>query len=254
MRRPRYTLPALLLALSLAAIRAQAGEVAVAVAANFSAPFHAISGIFSARTGHTVKISTGSSGKLFAQIQHGAPFELFLSADTSKPEALVSSGHAAADSRFTYAVGRLALFSARRGTSARALLESGRFTHLAIANPRLAPYGRAAEESLQALGKWEAVQGQLVVGENIAQAWQFVATGNAELGLIALSQVIDKGSLPEGAWLVPRELHTPIRQELVLLARGQDNLAARELLDFLRSPEAAVIIRDFGYDSDPELN
>ncbi|MFV8819990.1 molybdate ABC transporter substrate-binding protein [Haliea sp. E17] len=242
-------LPLFLLLFALLPGRVGAAEVAVAVASNFSAPLQAIIGVFAEQTGHSVQVSTASSGKLFAQIQHGAPFDIFLSADEEKPTALGESGEALAETRLTYAVGRLALWGSKTAVNPRPLLETAAFQRLAMANPRLAPYGVAARETLQALGLWDAVQDKLVTGENISQTWQFVATGNAELGFVALSQVIRDGRVPPGAWLVPAELHSPIRQDAVLLARAAKNPAARALLAFLRSPEATAIIRGYGYDT-----
>lgn len=243
----RSTLAALFL-LALVAGRTSAAELSIAVASNFSAPLQAIIATYAERTGDSVQISTASSGKLFAQIQHGAPFDLFLSADTAKPAALIASGNAVAESRFTYAIGRLALWSTQRPPAPRNRLESGEFKRLSMANPRLAPYGQAAEETLTAIGLWQTVQDKIVTGENIAQAWQYVATGNAELGFVALSQILDNGELPPGAWLVPTALHSPIEQDAVLLAPAADNPAAQGFLEFLRSPEAAAIIRAYGYD------
>ncbi len=241
---------ACLLALLLAfpAARAAADQVSVAVASNFTAPLQAIVALYAERSDDSIRVSSASSGKLFAQIQHGAPFDVFLSADSEKPDALIASGEALAESRFTYALGRLALWSSQAPPGAQQRLESGDFRHLAIANPRLAPYGRAAKEALEHMGQLDAAEGKLVTGENIAQTWQFVATGNAELGFVALSQVIDGGEVPPDAWVVPREFHAPIRQDAVLLASAADKPAARALLEFLRSPEAAAIIRAFGYD------
>ncbi|MYM62490.1 molybdate ABC transporter substrate-binding protein [Pseudomaricurvus sp. HS19] len=223
-----------------------AGSTRIAVAANFTAPMEAITHAFEEQTGHTVSVSFGSSGKLFAQVQNGAPFDAFLSADTAKPEALVNAGLAIKESRFTYAVGTLALYGGD-STDAKRLLESGDYNKLAIANPRLAPYGAAAMETLQALGVADSAASKLVTGENISQTWQFVFTGNADIGFIALSQIIKGGTPPTGAWVVPGQLHSPIHQDAVLLERGKDNPASQSLLDFLKGDTAREIIQRYGY-------
>lgn len=227
-----------------------AGTVTAAVAANFTPPMQALAERFEADTGHQLRLSFGSSGQLFAQIQNGAPFDVFLSADQAKPQALIDVGAALADSRFTYAVGTLALWSATpdRFSDGEALLRSGDFNRLAIANPRLAPYGVAAMEVLQRLGANEQLAGQLVQGQNITQTHQFVATGNADLGLVALSQLIDNGRVPTGtAWMIPNDYYQPIRQDAVLLRRAENNAAARALLDYLRSDSTQALIETYGY-------
>ncbi|WP_232819396.1 molybdate ABC transporter substrate-binding protein [Saccharospirillum mangrovi] len=222
----------------------------VAVAANFTRPMQALAEVFETRSGHHLELSFGSSGQLFAQIQNGAPFDVFLSADEAKPTALIESGSAVADSQFTYAVGALALWSAtpHRFSDAEALLRSGDFNRLAVANPRLAPYGEAAMEVLEKLRLTEAVQNKTVQGQNIAQTHQFVATGNADIGFVALSQILQDGRVEEGTgWIVPSQYYSPIRQDAVLLNRAADNPAARELLAYLRSEDAAILIEHFGY-------
>lgn len=224
----------------------QADEVRVAAAANFTAAAQEIGALFGAATGHTARFSFGSSGQLYAQIVQGAPFDLFLAADRRYPQRLVSAGHAVAGSRFTYAAGRLALFSAGAvRVAGRAALARGDFTRLAVANPRLAPYGAAAGEVLAALGLAEGLRPKLVYGNNIAQTYQFVITGAAELGFVALAQVIghDRGS----RWIVPPELHSAIAQDAVLLQRGAGNAAARAFLAFLRGPAAAAVKARYGY-------
>ena len=228
----------------------QAGEVHVAVAANFAAPMARIAETFTAATGHVVKLSSGATGRFYAQIVAGAPFELLLAADDETPRRLVDEGHALGSSRFTYATGRLVLWSAApswvdaQGT----VLASGRFAHLAIANPKVAPYGRAAMEVLRARGLADALAPKLVTGESIAQAFQFVATGNAELGFVALSQVQVAGKASTGsAWVVPAAMHAPILQDAVLLKRGESNPAAVALLAYLKSAPARELIRAFGY-------
>jgi molybdate transport system substrate-binding protein len=229
---------------------ALAGEVSVAVAANFTAPMREIAARFELETGHKARLSFGSSGKFFAQIQNGAPFEVFLSADDEKPARLEAVGATLPGSRFTYAVGRLVLWSADDGLidDGPKVLRKGGFAHLAIANPALAPYGAAAVAALKALGAYDGVAGKLVQAENIAQAYQFVATGNAELGFVAMSQVMLDGKLRSGsAWPVPAELHAPIRQDVVVLARAAGNPAAAALVEYLRGDKAKTVISSFGY-------
>jgi molybdate transport system substrate-binding protein len=226
---------------------AQAGEVHVAVATNFAPTCEAIGKDFTAASGHRVLISSGSSGKLAAQIETGAPFELFLSADAERPRHLEAQGLAVAGSRFPYAVGRLVLWSAKPDfvDPAGAVLAGDSFRHLAIANPELAPYGAAAREVLTRLGHWQRLEPRLVRGEDIGQTFQFVATGNAELGFVALAQLVgrDDGS----RWPVPAELHAPIEQQAVLLATGAGDEAARAFLAFLRGEAARARIEQAGY-------
>ena len=245
------TLQRSFLALGLAfAGSALAGQVQVAVAANFSAPMQAIAAEFEKSSGHKVLTAIGSTGQLYAQISHGAPFDVLLAADDGTPARLESEGASVPGSRFTYAVGALALWSAQAGyvDDQGAVLKTGTFRHLAIANPQTAPYGLAATQVLDKLGLTRAVAGKLVEGQSIAQAHQFVASGNAELGFVALSQVYKDGKLTGGsAWMVPAELHEPIRQDAVLLNRGRDNPAAVALLDYLRGEQAATLIRAYGY-------
>lgn len=239
---PRFRLPALVV-LCLMATPLRAGEVLVAVAANFTAAANEIGAAFGPTTGHEARFSFGATGQLFTQIARGAPYEVFLAADQARPKRAVADGFAVADSRFTYAVGRLVLWSADpdRVTGPEAL-EAGDITHLAIANPATAPYGAAAMEVLNALGLAERFAGRIVEGRSIAQTHQFTATGNATLGFVAAAQV------PQGeGWLVPQDLYTPIRQDAVLLRRGAENPAARAFLDFLRGPEAAAITARHGY-------
>jgi molybdate transport system substrate-binding protein len=222
----------------------------IAVAANFMAPMQQMLPAFEAATGHKLQLSSGSTGKFYAQIKNGAPFDVLLAADDETPIKLEQEGAAVAGSRFSYAIGKLVLWSASvDGVDAKGeVLRQGKFSHLAIANPKLAPYGRAAQESLQALGLWDGLQGKLVTGENIAQTQQFVASGNAQLGLLALSQVWRDGRLSSGsAWLVPEKLHAPIRQDAVLLLKGKDNPAAQALLSYLRSDAAKAVLRSYGY-------
>jgi molybdate transport system substrate-binding protein len=236
------------LALSLAAAaQALAAEVNVAVAANFTEPAKAIAERFKARTGHTATLNFGSSGQFYAQIANGAPFEVFLSADRERPEKAEAEGFAVAGSRFTYAVGRLVLYSRTPGLvdGRGVVLKSGRFQKLAIADPKVAPYGVAAIETLRKLGAYDSASPKLVQGASIAQAFQFVDTGAAELGFLGLSQVI--GVKGGSRWIVPTTLHTPIDQQAVLLKTGARNRAARDFVQFLKSPEAKAIIRRYGY-------
>ncbi|MBU3693472.1 MAG: molybdate ABC transporter substrate-binding protein [Rhodocyclaceae bacterium] len=230
---------------------AAAGEVQAAVAANFTAPMQKLAPLFEQQTGHRVVASYGSTGKLAAQIQNGAPFEVFLAADDETPAKLERNGAAVNGTRFTYAIGRLVLWSREPGRvdGNGEVLRGDSFDRLAIADPRLAPYGAAAVQTLRALGLHERLQPRLVTGENITQAHQFVATGNAQLGFVALSQVQVDGRIAEGsAWVVPARLHESIVQHAVLLAIGQDKPAARALLEFLRSEPARALIRKHGYD------
>lgn len=227
-----------------------ADEVKVAVAANFTAPIQAIAPAFEKATGHKLVASFGATGQFYAQIQNGAPFDVFLSADDSTPAKLESEGATVPGSRFTYAIGSLVLWSADAnyldGTDAA--LKAGQFKHLSIANPKAAPYGLAATQVLAKLGLSEAVKGKLVEGQNITQAQQFVATGNAELGFVALSQVYQDGKVSSGsAWIVPAELYEPIKQDAAILKPGANNPAATALVEYLKSPEAAKVIESFGY-------
>jgi len=227
-----------------------AAEVSAAVASNFTKPMREIAAGFERKTGHKVVLSFGSTGKLYAQIRNGAPFDLFLAADHETPAKLETEGQGVVGSRFTYAIGRLVLWSARPGYVDQhgEILRKGSFRHIAIANPKTAPYGAAARQVLERLGLWTTVAPHIVQGENIAQTHQFVASGNAELGFIALSQLRDAGRDAGSLWLVPRELHDPIAQDAVLLQRGKDNPAARELLAYLQGAEARAIIESYGYD------
>ncbi|MHB1214074.1 MAG: molybdate ABC transporter substrate-binding protein [Thiobacillus sp.] len=227
-----------------------AAEVQVAVAANFSAPMQKIAADFERDTGHKARLAFGSTGKFYAQIRNGAPFEVFFAADDETPAKLEKEALAVSGSRFTYAIGQLALWSSRPGyvDDKGEVLRQGAFAHLALANPRLAPYGAAALETLNRLGLQAELQPKFVLGENIAQAFQFVSTGNAELGFVALSQVTEGGKLKAGsAWLVPPALHAPIRQDAVILTRGTDNPAAQALMKYMKENKARAIIKAYGY-------
>ena len=231
---------------------AQADPVQVAVAANFAAPMQHIATAFAQDTGHQALLAVGATGKFYAQIHNGAPFQVLLAADDATPARLEREGAAVAGSRFTYAVGRLALWSKKPGLvdDKGAILQRGDFDRLAIADPKLAPYGAAALEVLNTLHVLAAVRPKLVQGENIAQTYQFVSTGNAALGFVALSQVWADGKWTEGSgWLVPATLHQPIRQDAVLLVPGKDKPAALALLAYLKSDKSRRILRAYGYEN-----
>jgi molybdate transport system substrate-binding protein len=231
---------------SLAPSLASAAEVKVAVAANFTTAAKEIGALFARATGHKALFSFGSTGQLYAQIAQGAPFEVYLAADEARPKKAADAGLAVAGSRFTYATGKIVLYSTRAGVATGpATLRRGNFAKIAIANPRTAPYGAAAVQAMKALGVYRALSGKIVQGNNIAQTYQFVKTGNAEVGFVALSQVIrhDDGS----RWIVPDRLYTPIAQDAVLLKRGAANPAARAFLAFLKGPEAGAVKAKYGY-------
>ena len=245
-----------LLSLCLLASLSQADVIRVAVASNFTAPMKAVVAAFEAASGHRVQLAFGSSGKFFAQINHGAPFQVFFSADQAKPLALEQAGLGVPGTRFTYAVGALALWSHKPATEAEAVfarLKTGDFNRLALANPKLAPYGAAAVEVLRSLQLEVTTKGKWVRGENIAQAYQFARSGNADLGFVALSQITAPGHAGAGsAWVVPRALYAPIRQDALLLRRGENSEAARALLRFVRSDKAQAMIRTYGYRGVPQ--
>lgn len=230
---------------------ANAGQVQVAVAANFAGPMEKLAEQFQHDTGHKAVVASGATGKFYAQIRNGAPFEVLLAADDETPARLETEGHVVAGSRFTYATGRLVLWSAKDGVvdAGGNVLKTGSYKHLAIANPKTAPYGAAAVATLQKLGLYETVQPRIVQGENIAQAWQFASTGNAELGFVAQAQVWRDGKFTAGSgWIVPATMHEPIRQDAALLAKGAKNPAAQALLHYLRTDKAKALIRTFGYE------
>lgn len=227
----------------------QAGEVSVAVAANFTAPMQKIAARFEADTGHKAILAFGSTGKFYAQIRNGAPFDVLLAADDETPARLAQEGQGS--NRATYAIGKLVLWSKQPGLvdDQGEILKSGKVERLALADPKLAPYGAAAIEAMGKLGVLDTLRPKFVQGENIAQTYQFVVTGNAPLGFVALSQVWADGKLKEGsAWLVPAKLHSPIRQDLILLNKGKDNSAAAALLHYLRGEQARAIIQSYGYE------
>ncbi len=249
----QFVRPALIAFSLMTVSSVSAEEAQIAVAANFTAPMKAIIEVFEEDTGHKVQASYGSTGKLYAQIKNGAPFEALLAADQTRPELLEEEGVGVPGSRFTYAIGTLVLWSAdaEKVEDGPALLESGDFNKLSIANPKLAPYGVASIETLEALGLKAAIEPKLVMGENIAQTYQFVDTGNADIGFVALSQVMQDGELIKGSgWVVPSQMHAPIRQDAVILNSGKDNPALTELFAYLKGEKAQAIIHDFGYETE----
>ena len=229
---------------------ARADDVQVAVAANFTAPVQAIAAEFEKDTGHKLVASFGATGQFYTQIKNGAPFEVFLSADDTTPLKLEKEGDTVKGSRFTYAIGTLALWSAKDGyvDAKGKVLSDNAYQHLSIADPKTAPYGLAATQVLGKLNLTDKVKDKLVTGQNITQAFQFVSTGNAELGFVALSQIFKDGKVTSGsAWIVPAELHEPIKQDAVILTKGKDNVAAKALVEYLKGPKAAAIIKSYGY-------
>jgi len=244
-----FFLRALLLAI-LSIATAQADEVKVAVASNFTGPMQVISVLFERDTGHKLSLAFGSTGKFYAQIVNGAPFEILLAADDETPARLLREGGGVGGSNFTYAIGKLVLWSAdpKRVDARGEVLQRGDFRHLAVANPKTAPYGAAAMQAMGKLGVLETLQPKFVQGENIGQTHQFVATGAAELGFVAYSQVISNGRIGAGSgWLVPASLHDAIRQDAILLAKGKDKPAALALLQYLKGETAQTVIKSFGY-------
>lgn len=228
-----------------------AAEVQVAVAANFAEPIKAIAVVLEKTSGHKLMVTLGASGKLYAQIKNGAPFDMLLSADGKIPELLEKEGLAQTGSRFTYATGKLVLWSAdAKLVDAKGdVLKNGSFRKIAYATPKLAPYGAAAEQVIDKLGLSSALTPKLVQGESIGQTFNFVQTGNAELGFVALSQVLEGGKLKTGSmWVIPQHLYTPIRQDVVVLQRAAGNPAAQALVKLLKSPNIKDLIRSYGYD------
>lgn len=233
-----------------ATFSACADEVAVAVAANFTAPMQKIVTEFEKDTGHKVATAFGATGKFYAQIKNGAPFEVLLAADDETPVRLIKEGAAVTGSQLTYAIGKLVLWSANPALvdPAGDVLKNGSFDHLAIANPKLAPYGSAAVDVMKSLAVHDAWQARIVTGESIAQTYQFISSGNAQLGFVALSQVLKDGKTEGSAWVVPAKLYSPIRQDAVMLARGKGKPAAEALLQYLKTDKAKTIIKSFGYE------
>ena len=249
----RFNLPRLLtltaaLALSAAA---QAEVVQIAVAANFTAPARALAEIFARTTGHEAKLSFGATGAFYTQIKNGAPFDILLAADDERPIRLEKEGDTVPGSRFTYTIGQLVLWSAKPGLvdGEGAVLKGGNFNKIAIANPKLAPYGAAAVETMDKLGLAAALTPKLVTGESIGQTYNFIATGNAELGFVALAQVLDGGKMKSGSmWVVPAKYHAPIIQDAVILKRAAANPAAKAWMALMRSPNTQDFIRSYGYE------
>jgi molybdate transport system substrate-binding protein len=231
-------------------LTASAETITISVASNFRAAMDEIIAGFEAETGHTVQVSYGSSGRFFAQINNGAPFDLFFSADQEKPATLEDMGHVVANTRFTYAIGKLVLWSKNPDLNLAGgeILQQGEFNKLALANPRLAPYGVAAIEVLSTMQLEESTRNKWVQGENITQAFQFVDSENADVGFVAYSQLISAGLvLDESTWLIPEEFYTPIRQDAVLLKRGENKQAAIDFLDYVRGTRVREIIESYGY-------
>lgn len=245
-------LAAVLLLSALTCAQVLADEVHVAVAANFTAPMKRIAADVERDTGHKATLSFGATGRFYAQITSGAPFEVLLAADDETPAKLEKEGVVVKGSRFTYATGTLVLWSAQPGLvdAKGEVLKKNSFSKIAIAAPRLAPYGAAAVETMTKLGVMSTLEPKLVTGESIGQAFSFISTGNAELGFVALSQVFEDGKIKSGSgWIVPENLHSPIRQDAVLLVRGKDNKAAVALMAYLKTDRAKGVIRSFGYKS-----
>lgn len=242
---------AFLLSALIASLPALADQVQVAVAANFTAPMQKIAADFEKDTGHKALLAFGSTGKFYSQVRNGAPFDVLLAADDETPAKMEREGLAVSGSRFTYAVGRLVLWSAKEDLvdAKGEVLKKGGFAHLALANPKLAPYGAAAMETMTKLGVADGLRPKFVQGENIAQTYQFIQSGNAELGFVALSQVYKDGKVTGGsAWIVPASHHAPIRQDAVVLLNGKGKPAAEALTKYLKGEKARAAIKSFGYD------
>lgn len=239
---------AILLAAYATTLRAE--EAVLAVAANFSAPMQQIATLFQKDTGHTIKLSFGATGAIYAQIKNGAPFDVFLSADQSTAQKLALEGMAVPNSRFTYATGQLALWSKQKDLvdDKGQILKSNSIQRIAVANPKLAPYGAAALETITRLGLLNELQPKLVQGDNISQTYQFVLTQNAPIGFVALSQIYANDAITSGsAWIVPSHLYKPIAQDAILLRRGSDNAAAKALMLYLKGDKVRQIIKSYGY-------
>jgi molybdate transport system substrate-binding protein len=240
----------LFVVVTLAVAPAFAEQVLVAVAANFVPPFREIAIEFERTTGHNVQVAAGSSGNFYSQIKNGAPFDVFFSADNERPKLLGEEGFGVKDSRFTYAIGRLVLWSPNADLiKGEETLRFKQYKRLAMANPKTAPYGVAAIEAMQKLELWEGIQSQIVIGESLGQTMGFIESGNAQLGFVALSQVMDPKIKGKGSrWDVPTNLHEPIKQDVILLTKGKINPAAKALMEFMGSPQAKAIIERYGYE------
>ncbi len=236
--------------LSMTVTPASAEQALVAVAANFTPPFREIAIEFETTTGHTLRVAAGSSGNFYSQIKNGAPFDVFFSADMERPKLLEDEGLGVKDSRFIYAIGRLVLWSPSTSlVKGEETVRSKDFKRLAMANPKTAPYGVATMQALQKLGVWENLQPRIVMGESLGQTMGFIESGNAQLGFVALSQVLDPKIKGQGSrWDVPAHLHEPITQDVIVLMKGKDNQAAKALMEFISGPQARKIIERYGYE------
>jgi molybdate transport system substrate-binding protein len=233
-----------------AAINTQAAEISVAVAANFSSVLKDIAVEFQKDTGHQLAITPGATGKFYAQISNGAPFDVFLSADDETPRKLAQEGKAIAASQFTYAIGRLALWSPSPDLVDKSadILKTDKFKYIAIANAKVAPYGQAAVQTMQKLGVLTKIEPRIVQGESIAQTYQFVSTGNAQLGFVALSQILENGKIKAGsAWIVPEEMHEQLKQDAVVLQSCKHMSACQALMEYLKSEKAKKMMASYGY-------
>ncbi len=248
--RQRFFTWCLFVIVTLAVAPAFAEQVLVAVAANFVPPFREVAMEFEKSTGHHIQVAAGSSGNFYSQVKNGAPFDIFFSADMERPKLLEDEGLGVKDSRFTYAIGRLVLWSPNSDlVKGEETLRSKNFKRLAIANPKTAPYGLAAMQAMQKLEIWESLQPQIVMGENLGQTIGFIESGNVQLGFVALSQVTDQKFKGKGSrWDVPTSLHEPIKQDVILLTKGKDNPAAKALMEFMSGPQAKAVIERYGYE------
>jgi molybdate transport system substrate-binding protein len=239
----------LFVVVTLAVAPAFAEQVLVAVAANFVPPFREIAIEFERTTGHNVQVAAGSSGNFYSQIKNGAPFDVFFSADMERPKLLEEEGFGVKDTRLTYAIGRLVLWSPNAGLiKGEETLRFKQYKRLTIANPKTAPYGLAAMQAMQKLELWEGIQSQIVMGESLGQTMGFIESGNAQLGFVALSQITDPKIKGKGSrWDVPTNLHEPIKQDVILLTKGKDNPAAKALMEFMSGHQAKAVIERYGY-------
>lgn len=249
--RPQLRLLSALVLTAFAQGAAWAAEANVAVAANFAEPIKAIAAVLEKTTGHTLKISTGASGAFVTQIKNGAPFDIFLSADNERPELLEKEGFAQAGTRFTYATGKLVLWSSKvgRADAQGEVLKAADLGKVAFANPKTAPYGAAAVQVMEKMGLTASLAPKLVQGESIGQTFNFVRTGNADVGFVAMSQVLEGGKLKDGSmWVIPQSNYGAIQQDAVILKRGANNEAAHALAKLLQSSNIKELIRSYGYD------